>query len=123
MPTPTQYQTLRGTVAVTFTQTGTYSSEVDMGGMDLVGMYSPNWPSAAGSITFRSDWDASGSGYPVMTETGVPFRMTAFGSGTFYSFTPGTVPLAMQYVTLQIGTAGTAGVAAGGTIILVGKVS
>ena len=122
MPTPTQFQTLRGTVAVTFTQTGTYSSEADMGGMTLVGMYSPNWPSAAGSITFRSDWDSSGSGYPVMTELGVPFRMTAFGSGTFYSFTPGTVPAAMQYVTLQVGTAGTAGVAAGGTIILVGKV-
>jgi len=121
MPTPSDFQTRRGTVAVTFTQTGTYSTEADLGGMDLVGMYSPNWPSAAGSITLRSDWDPAGTGFPVMTELGVPFRMTAFGSGTFYSFTPGTVPLAMQYVTLQVGTPGTAGVAAGGTIILVGK--
>jgi hypothetical protein len=123
MATPNQFQERRGTTAVTFTQTGTWSSVGNLGGMRLVGMYSHNYPAAAGSVTFRSSWDSTGgTHYPVMTELGVPFRMTAFGSGTFYSFTPGTVPAAAQYVTLEIGTAGTAGIAAGGTIILVGEV-
>lgn len=122
MATPSQFQERRGTVAVTFTQTGTYSSVGNLGGMRLVGMYSSDFPAAAGSITFRSDWSPTGSGFPVMTELGVPFRMTGFGSGTFYSFTSGTVMAAAQYLTLQVGTAGTAGVAAGGTIILVGEV-
>lgn len=122
MATPNQFQERRGTVAVTFTQTGTYSTIANMGGMRLVGAYSPNFPAAAGSVTFRSDFNPSGTGYPVMTELGVPYRMTALGSGTFYSFTPGTVPVAAQYITLEIGTAGTAGVAAGGTVILVGEV-
>lgn len=123
MATPSQFQERRGTVAVTFTQTGTYSSTANMGGMRLMGMYSNDFPAAAGSVTFRSDWSPTGSGLPVMTELGVPYRMTAFGSGTFYSFTPGTVIAAAQYLTLQVGTAGTAGISAGGTIVLVGEVN
>lgn len=112
-------QSSRGTAIVTFTQTGTYSSVADLGGGALVGCYSDNWPGVAGSLTFRSSWNPSGSGYPVMDQAGVPLRVAALGSGTFTSFTAGTVPIAAQYVVAQVGTGGTAGIAAGGTIVLV----
>ena len=119
MATSDQIQSTRGTVLATFTQTGTYSSAVDLGGGRLVGAYSDNYPAATGSITVRASWAPAGTGYPVMTENAVPFRINSMGSGTFYAFTPGTIPAAIQYVVLQVGTAGTAAVAAGGTIVLV----
>ena len=119
MATSDQFQTTRGTVLATFTQTGTYSTAVDLGGGRLIGAYSDNYPAASGSITLRASWTPAGTGYPVMSENAVPFRINAFGSGTFYAFTPGTIPFAIQYVVLQVGTLGTANVAAGGTIVLV----
>lgn len=115
-----QFQSTRGTVLATFTQTGTFSAAVDLGGGWLVGCYSDNYPAAAGSITFRSSFDPSGAGWPVQTCDGTALRVLSFGSGTFYSI--GGAPwitAPMQFIRLQIGTAGTAAVAAGGTIVLV----
>lgn len=120
MASSNQFQSTRGTVLATFTQTGTYSAAVDLGGGWLVGCYSDNFPSAAGSITFRSSFDPSGTGYPVQTGDGTALKVLSFGSGTFY--TTGYAPFVtapMQFIRLQIGTAGTAAVAAGGTIVLV----
>lgn len=120
MPTPNQFQTRRGTVLATFTQTGTYSSAVDLGGLNLIGAYSENWPSVAGSLTFRASPTSDGTGMPILNEAAIPYRVTTFGSGTFAQFQPGSVIQAAQYLRLQVGTAGTAGVAAGGTIVLIG---
>lgn len=89
--------------------------------MRLVGMYSDVWPGAAGSLTFRSGWTDTGTGWPVVNEAGVLYRVNPFGSANYYSFSVGSVPMAAQYVTLQVGTAGTAGIAGGGTIVLVGE--
>lgn len=121
MPSPSDFQNRLGTVPVTFTQTGTYSSIADMGGMALVGVYAPAWPGGAGSLTFRALPSATGTGYPLVTEANVVYRVNTFGSDTFYTFQPGSVPLAAQYLIVQVGTAGTAIAASGGTIILVGK--
>lgn len=121
MPNSNQFQTTRGTVLATFTQTGTYSgTAIDLGGGWLVGMYSDNFPSATGSIVFRASHAPTGTGWPVQTADGTALKLAAFGSGTFYSlgYTP-WVTAPIQYLTLQIGTAGTAAVAAGGTIVLV----
>lgn len=120
MPASNEYQTRRGTVLATFTQNGTYSAPVDLGGGWLLGAYSDNYPAAAGSIVFRSSWNPSGTGYPVQNVDGTVVKLSAFGSGTFYSigYAP-YVTAPMQFVTLQIANAGTPGVAAGGTIVLV----
>lgn len=120
MAESSQFQSTRGTVLATFTQTGTYSAAVDLGGGWLVGCYSDNFPSVTGSLTFRSSWSPSGTGWPVQTCDGTALKVLSFGSGTFYSL--GYAPFLtapMQYIRVQIGTAGTAGVAAGGTIVLV----
>ena len=114
------FQVSRGTALATFTQRGTYSAPVYLGGGWLVGMYSDNWPTAAGSVDFRSAWGGAGTGYLVQNLEGTVLKLSAFGSGTMY--TMGYVPwltAGLEYVILQIGTAGTAGVAAGGTIVLV----
>jgi hypothetical protein len=114
------FNVTRGTVLVTFTQTGTFSTTVDVGGGWLVGCYSDNFPSAAGSLTFRSSFAPTGTGYPVQTLDGTVLKVLAFGSGTAYTL--GHAPwntAALQYVTVQVGTAGTAAVAAGGTIVLI----
>lgn len=123
MALASDFQTTRGTVLATFTQTGTFSSAVDLGGGWLVGAYSDNFPSAAGSLLFRSSWNPTGTGYPVQTLDGTVLRVLAFGSGTVYTLGHSpwiTAPL--QYITVQIGTAGTAGVAAGGTVVLITNV-
>lgn len=120
MPTFAEFQSRRGTALATFAETGTYSSVVAMGGMRLVGVYSPNYPAAAGSLTFRASMDASGSGYPVHSEASVVYRVNPFGSGTYYAITAGSA-LAVPYLVVQVGTAGTPAVAAGGTIVLVGE--
>jgi hypothetical protein len=120
MSTPSEFQSRRGTVLATFATNGTYSAPVDMGGLNLVGLYSDNWPSAAGSLTFRSTFDPLGTGWPILNEGGAPYRVSAFGSGSFVQFQPGSAIVAAQYLTVQVGTAGTAGVAAGGTIVLIG---
>jgi hypothetical protein len=120
MALASDFQTTRGTALATFTQTGTYSAAVDLGGGWLVGCYSDNWPGGAGSFTVRASWNASGTGYPVQTVDGTVLRILSTGSGTFNSLGHApwnTAPL--QYVTLQVGTAGTAGIAAGGTVVLV----
>lgn len=108
-----------GTALATFTQTGTYSSVVQLNGR-LVALYSDNFPSAAGSVDFRAAWNPSGTGYKVQTPDGTVLKLSAFGSGTYYSI--GNTPMFTQsvgYLMLQIGTAGTTAVAAGGTIVLV----
>ncbi len=120
MAASSDFQNTRGTVLATFTQTGTYSAAIDLGGGWLVGCYSDNFPSAAGSLTFRASWNASGTGYPVQTLDGTVLKVLSFGSGTYYSLGHApwnTAPL--QYVTVQVGTAGTSAVAAGGTIVLI----
>jgi hypothetical protein len=122
MAETTSFQDTRGTALATFTQTGTYSNVIDMGGMRITALYSDNFPSAAGSITFRSSWSPTGTGYPVQTNDGTALKVLAFGSGTFYQFGEGRFPTtAMHYITMQIGTAGTTGVAAGGTIVVIGE--
>jgi hypothetical protein len=121
MATVAEFQTTRGTALATFTQGGTFSNFVDMGGCALVGLYSDNWPGAAGSITFRASWNPSGTGWPVMTEAGVIGRVNGFGSGTYYNLTAGSVITAAQYLMVQLPAGGTAGIAAGGTIVLVGR--
>lgn len=120
MATSDQFQSTRGTVLATFSQTGTFSSAVDLGGGWLVGCYSDNWPTAAGSLTFRASANPSGTGWPVQTCDGTALKVLSFGSGTFYSL--GYAPFLtapMQYIRVQIGTAGTAATAAGGTIVLI----
>jgi hypothetical protein len=119
MASDNQFQPRLGTALATFTQTGTYSNVVQINGR-LVGLYSDNFPSAAGSVDLRTSWTPSGTGYKVQTPDGTVLKLLAFGSGTVYSIsnTPMfTTPL--SYLVLQIGTAGTAAVAAGGTIVLI----
>src|SRR5512138_323965 len=121
MATVDQVQIHHGTILTTFTQTGTYSTTVDLSGCSLVALYSDNWPSAAGSLVLRSSWSPIGTGYPVQTSDGTPVKVLAFGSGTYYVV--GEWPYethGIQFLTLQVGTAGTAGIAGGGTIVLVG---
>jgi len=118
MPFDIDFQPRLGTALATFTQTGTMSL-VQLNGR-LVGLYSDNYPAAAGSIDFRASFTPGGTGYKVQTPDGTVLKLAAFGSGTYYSI--GNSPMFTQpigYIGLQIGTAGTAGVAAGGTIVLV----
>lgn len=113
------FQPRLGTALATFTQTGTFSAPVVLNG-HLVGLYSDNYPTAAGSIDFRAGWTPGGTGYKVQTPDGTVLKLSAFGSGTVYSI--GNTPMftqALGYVGLHIGTAGTTGVAAGGTIVLI----
>ena len=113
------FQPRLGTALATFGQTGTYSTQVQLSGR-LVGLYSDNYPAAAGSIDFRASWTPGGTGYKVQTPDGTVLKLSAFGSGTYYTI--GNAPMftqALGYIGLQIGTAGTAGAAAGGTIVLV----
>lgn len=120
MAISSDFQTTRGTVLATFANTGTYSAAVDLGGGWLVGAYSDNWPGAAGSFTVRSSWNPTGTGYPVQTVDGTVLKILSSGSGTFNTLGHApwnTAPL--QYVTLQVGTGGTAGIAAGGTVVLI----
>lgn len=108
-----------GTALATFTQRGTFSGLVQINGR-LVGLYSDNYPTAAGSIDFYANWTTVGTGYPVQSFDGTVLKLAAFGSGTYYSF--GNAPMITQplgFVGLRIGTAGTAGASAGGTIVLV----
>lgn len=125
MPLDNQFQPTWGTVLATFTQTGTYSSVVQLNGR-LQAMYSDNYPAAAGSVVFRASVVPTGTGWPVQSANGVAagdgtvLKLLAFGSGTYYdvrSVLAGVPP--MPFCVLQVGTAGTAGVAAGGTIVLV----
>ncbi len=121
MALSSDYQSGKGTAQVYFTQTGTYSSIADLGGGWLVGMYSDNWPGGAGSVIIRGvSWSQSGTGYPVQTADGTVLKVLASGSGTYQTLGHSpwiTAPL--QYVMLQVGTLGTAGIAAGGTMVLI----
>lgn len=117
MAETTSFQDTRGTALATFAQGGTYSAVADMGGLRLVGLYSDNWPGAAGSLTFRSSWSPSGTGHPVQTVDGTILRVLAFGSGTFYQFWQPT--LAMHYLRVEVDAGGTPA-AGGGTIVLIG---
>ena len=111
----------KGTALATFTQGGTYSNIVDLGGGWLTGMYSENWPGAAGSVFFRGvSWSQSGTGYPVQTADGTALKILSFGSGTFITMGHSpwiTAPL--QYTIVPVAAGGTAGVAAGGTMVLI----
>lgn len=113
------YSPRLGTALATFTQRGTFSGLTQINGR-LVGFYSDNYPAAVGSIDFYSSYSPAGTGYPVQTWDGTIMKIAAFGSGTFYTI--GNTPMLTQglgYLGLRVGTAGTAGVAAGGTIVLV----
>ena len=119
MPNDQDYQPRLGTALATFTQRGTFSGLWQINGR-IVGLYSDNYPAAAGSIDFYASYQSTGTGYPVQTPDGTVLKLSAFGSGTFYTF--GQTPLFTQpigYVGLRIGTAGTAAIAAGGTIVLI----
>lgn len=125
MPATQDFQPAWGTVLATFTQTGTYSSVLSAN-RPIIGLYSDNYPAAAGSIVFRASASPTGTGYPVQTASpvtasdGTVIKLLAFGSGTYYDVNTFTsdMPL-LPFVVLQVGTAGTAGVAAGGTIVVV----
>lgn len=125
MPPDAQFNPVWGTALATFTQTGTYSSPVQLN-KRILALYSDNFPAAAGSVIFRASINASGSGLPVITEgpvaavAGTQVKILSFGSGTYYDLSTAGIPIPfMPYVVLQVGTAGTAGVAAGGTIVIV----
>lgn len=112
------FQPRLGTALATFAASGTFSAQVQINGR-MVGLYSDNYPAAAGSIDFRASWTPGGTGYKVQTPDGTVLKLSAFGSGTYYSI--GNTPMftqALGYIGLHIGTAGTAGVG-GGTIVLV----
>lgn len=125
MPADNQFQPAWGTVLATFTQTGTFSSIIPLS-KKITALYSDNFPSAAGSIVIRASASPTGTGWPVQGVNGVAagdgtaFKLLAFGSGTYYALNDavGAVPY-IPYAVLQIGTAGTTGVAAGGTIVIV----
>lgn len=126
MPSLNEFQQTWGTSLAIFTQTGTYSSVVSVPGR-LIGLYSDNWPSAAGSVFIRASANPLGTGHLIQSASPVPagdgtvLRLLSFGSGTFYTLNSVIAPLPLTpYLVLQVGTAGTAGVAAGGTIVLVG---
>lgn len=122
MPDDFQWQPRLGTALCTFAQNGTYSAVVQISGR-LVGLYAEPADfarGAAGSITFRSSFNPSGTGYPVQTNDGTALRVLAFATGQIYSFGEDRfTTLALgPYVRLQMGTDGTATGATGGTIIL-----
>lgn len=129
MEDATSFQNTRGTVLATFTQTGTYSSAINLGGGNLVGLVSLNWPGAVGTLFFRGGVDATltGTQHPVVFQSGKANApgtiggVLAFGSGTFYHLDP-LFTEGLQYIRLEVGTAGTAGIAAGGTIICVTRI-
>ena len=119
MPNDQDYAPRLGTAVATFSQRGTFSGLTQLSGR-LVGLYSPDYPAAAGSIDFYSSYQPSGTGYPVQSFDGTIMKLSAFGSGTFYTI--GATPMLTQglgYLGLRVGTAGTAGIAAGGTIVLI----
>lgn len=125
MPDETTFQGQWGTALATFTQTGTFSAVIPLS-KKLLALYSDNFPSAAGSIVLRASANPSGTGWPIITEGpvaavgGTTLKILSFGSGTYYDISTATIPIPFfPYLVLQIGTAGTAGVAAGGTIVLV----
>jgi len=113
------FQPRLGTALAIFAQNGTFSAKTQINGR-LVGLYSDNYPVAAGSIDFYSSFSASGTGYPTQSWDGTVLKLAAFGAGTLYSY--GNAAMNMQplgYVALRVGTAGTATTAAGGTIVLI----
>ena len=119
MPNDSDFQPRLGTALATFAQSGTFSNRILLSGR-LVGLYSDNYPVAAGSIDFYSSFNSSGTGYPMQTPDGTVLKLSAFGAGTVYSFgqTPQfTNPIG--FLGLRVGTAGTATGAAGGTIVLI----
>lgn len=125
MPLDNTFQPGWGTVLATFTQTGTFSSVVPLS-KRIHALYSDNYPAAAGSIVVRASASPTGTGWPVQTANGVAagdgtvLKLLAFGSGTYYDLRSvlGGVPF-IPYAVLQVGTAGTAATAAGGTIVIV----
>lgn len=121
MPNDTQFSPRLGTVLATFAQRGTYSAVVQLSGK-LVALYSDDFPSdAAGSITFRASLSPTGTGHPVQTNDGTALRVLAWSSAVYVQFGEDRFTTAGlgAYTRLQVGTAGTATSAAGGTIILV----
>ena len=121
MASSADFQNGRGTALATFTQDGTYSNIVDLGGGWLTGMYSADWPGAAGSVFFRAvPWSQSGTGYQLQTLDGTVLKALSFGSGTFISMGHSPwIAAPMQFCIVQVAAGGTAGVAAGGTMVLV----
>lgn len=117
-----QFQPRLGTALATFAQGGTYSEWVQLNGR-LVAVYadaSRFVPVAAGSITFRAAWGASGTGYPVQSNDGTVLRVLAFSTAIYAVFGEPRWPTAgIGYTRLQLQAEGTASTSAGGTLILV----
>jgi hypothetical protein len=120
MPADSEYQPRYGTALATFAHGGTYSDWVQLNGQ-LVALYSETFPIvAAGSLTFRSSWGASGTGQPVQTNDGTVLRVLAWGTEGYYTFGEDRFNTrGISYLRVQTQAAGTAGAAAGGTIVLV----
>jgi hypothetical protein len=122
MPLDSQFQPHYGTALATFAQGGTYSEWVQLNGR-LVGLYADASffvPVAAGSITFRASWGASGTGHPVQTNDGTVLRVLAFSTAQYTTFGEGRwTTLSLGYTRLQLQSAGTPSTAAGGTIVLI----
>lgn len=117
------FQPRLGTVLATFAQNGTYSSAVQLNGR-LVGLVSDDFPSAAaGSITFRASMSSTGTGHAVQTNDGTALRVLAWSSAMYVQFGEDRFTTAAlgvpAFVRLQLGTAGTATAASGGTIVLI----
>jgi hypothetical protein len=121
MPTLDEFQNAYGTVLATFAVNGTYSAVVETRGMAVMGLYvSGALGSNAGSATFRASASPTGTGFPVHTEAGALYRLNPFATGTYYQITAGSLVFA-PYLRIEVGTGGTPGHAAGGTVVLVGR--
>jgi hypothetical protein len=120
MPSLNEFQSAYGTILATFPVNGTYSAAIETRGMGIAGMYVVGaFGSNAGSATFRASADPSGTGFPVYSEASVLYRINPFATGTYYQITAGSA-IRAPYLRLEVGTGGTAGHAAGGTVVLVG---
>lgn len=117
-----QFQSRLGTTLATFAQGGTYSDWVQLNGR-LVALYADAArfvPVAAGSITFRASWGASGTGYPVQTNDGTVLKVLAFSTAIYAVFGEARWPTSgIGFTRLQLQADGTASTAAGGTFVLI----
>lgn len=117
-----QFQSRLGTTTATFAQGGTYSDWVQLNGR-LVALYADAArfvPVAAGSITFRASWGASGTGYPVQTNDGTVLKVLAFSTAIYAVFGEPRWPTSgIGFTRLQLQADGTASTAAGGTFVLI----
>ena len=122
MPHDIEFQPRLGTTLATFAHGGTYSEWVQLNGR-LVALYADAArfvPVAAGSITFRASWGASGTGYPVQTNDGTVLKVLAFSTAQYFQFGESRWPTTgLGYTRLQLQAEGTPSTAIGGTVVLI----